>query len=132
MSPIRARKLLRSTGTLQQDAPGRPRSQRIGNRPNLRQLIPAALRQNQWRGVQFRGTVGPRRTQRWFTHSWPPEWQVLWSVVPTSTHRGGPQIKYEVQVERPSHGKITYWIVVTNLTDEPATIEARYSVTGQH
>ncbi len=31
--------LLRSTGSPQQDTPGRPRTQRIGNRPNLRQMI---------------------------------------------------------------------------------------------
>jgi hypothetical protein len=40
-----ARSLLRSTGSAQQAATGRPVSQRIGSRPNLRQLIPAALRQ---------------------------------------------------------------------------------------
>jgi hypothetical protein len=40
-----ARQLVRSTGSPQQAAPNRPVSQRIGNRPNLRQLIPAALRQ---------------------------------------------------------------------------------------
>lgn len=34
-----ARSILRSTGSPQQDAIGRPASQRIGNRPNLRQLI---------------------------------------------------------------------------------------------
>lgn len=38
-----ARRLLRSTGSPQQDAPNRPRTQRIGNRPNLRQLIQQAL-----------------------------------------------------------------------------------------
>jgi hypothetical protein len=38
-----ARQLLRSTGSPQQDAPDRPSSQRIGNRPNLRLLIPHAL-----------------------------------------------------------------------------------------
>lgn len=43
LTPATARSLLRSTGSPQQDAPGRPRTQRIGNRPNLRQLIPAAL-----------------------------------------------------------------------------------------
>jgi hypothetical protein len=42
----RAQTLLRSTGSPQQDAPGRPRTQRIGNLPNLRQLIPAAA--NAW------------------------------------------------------------------------------------
>jgi hypothetical protein len=35
--------LLRATGSLQQDAPGRPSTQRIGTRPDLRELIPAAL-----------------------------------------------------------------------------------------
>ncbi|RRJ67785.1 serine protease [Paenibacillus oralis] len=35
----RARELLRSTGSPQQDAPLRPRTQRIGNRPDLRQLM---------------------------------------------------------------------------------------------
>lgn len=38
-----ARRLLRSTGSPQQDAPDRPRTQRIGHRPDLRQLIPHAL-----------------------------------------------------------------------------------------
>jgi Subtilase family len=39
----RARKLLRATGSPQQDGPNGSASQRIGNRPNLRQLIAAAL-----------------------------------------------------------------------------------------
>jgi Subtilase family len=33
--PITARQLLQNTGSAQQDAPGRPSSERIGNRPNL-------------------------------------------------------------------------------------------------
>lgn len=44
MTSWRARSLLRSTGSPQQAAPGRPVSQRIGKRPNLRQLIPAAMK----------------------------------------------------------------------------------------
>ena len=39
LTPASAITLLRSTGSPQQDAPGRPSSQRIGNRPNLRQMI---------------------------------------------------------------------------------------------
>ena len=39
LSPRQVRQLLRSTGSPQQDAPGRPRTQRIGNRPNLRQMF---------------------------------------------------------------------------------------------
>lgn len=45
MTSARARQLLRSTGSPQQPAAQRPTSQRIGNRPNLRELIPAALQQ---------------------------------------------------------------------------------------
>ena len=37
-----ARKALRATGSPQQDAPGRPRTQRIGNRPDLLALVKAA------------------------------------------------------------------------------------------
>lgn len=37
------RDLLRSTGSAQQDAPSRPSSQRIGNRPDLRQLITVVI-----------------------------------------------------------------------------------------
>lgn len=40
LTPVTARQLLRNTGSPQQDAPGRPVSQRIGTRPNLRQMIP--------------------------------------------------------------------------------------------
>jgi len=43
-TPAQARALLRATGSAQQDAPGRPASQRIGNRPDLRQLIARALK----------------------------------------------------------------------------------------
>lgn len=38
-TPAQVRSLLRSTGSPQQDAPGRPATQRIGNRPNLRAMI---------------------------------------------------------------------------------------------
>ncbi|WP_328840104.1 hypothetical protein [Streptomyces europaeiscabiei] len=47
MSPGRAREVLRATGSPQQDAPGRPASQRIGNRPGIRaavaHLLPEAV-----------------------------------------------------------------------------------------
>ncbi len=42
LTPQRAIELLRSTGSPQQDGPDGPGSQRIGNRPDLRQLIQAA------------------------------------------------------------------------------------------
>ncbi|MEU5774010.1 S8 family peptidase [Streptomyces venezuelae] len=47
MTPDRARATLRATGSPQQDAPGRPASQRIGNRPDLKaavtNLLPSAV-----------------------------------------------------------------------------------------
>jgi hypothetical protein len=39
LKPLGARKILRNTGSAQQDAPGRPASQRIGKRPDLRSAI---------------------------------------------------------------------------------------------
>jgi hypothetical protein len=39
LTPAQMRQRLRTTGSPQTDAPGRPATQRIGNRPNLRQLI---------------------------------------------------------------------------------------------
>jgi Subtilase family len=39
LTPATARDVLRTTGTAQQDAPGRPATERIGNRPNLLQAL---------------------------------------------------------------------------------------------
>jgi hypothetical protein len=137
LSPARARELLRTTGSPQTDAPGnppadlpRPSTQRIGNRPNLRQLISAALQNRNWIGVQFTGEVPANQTRRWFTHSWPAHWHVVWTVVPTSPALGAAQIEWNVQVERASDAHITYWISITNLTGAPVNIEARYAVLG--
>jgi hypothetical protein len=43
LTPSTARRLLRETGTPQTDAPGRPATQHIGNRPSLGQLIPGPV-----------------------------------------------------------------------------------------
>ncbi len=43
LTPASARQLLRSTGSPQQAAPSRPVTQRIGNRPNLRQMLAQVL-----------------------------------------------------------------------------------------
>ncbi len=130
LSPARARDLFRASGSPQQDAPGRPRSQRIGRRPNLRQMIPLALRSDRWLGVQFNGRVPPNASRRWFTFNWPAHWHVDWNVVPVTPRRGGPQIDWNVTVERASDRHITYWITVRNLTPEEVNIEARYAVLG--
>ncbi|HEX4951038.1 MAG TPA: S8 family peptidase [Blastocatellia bacterium] len=131
LTPARARDLLRSTGSPQQAAPGRPATQRIGNRPNLRQMIPVVVGAvTPWVGVQFRGTLAAGATQRWFTFNWPAHWHVVWTVVPTTLRPGSPQIKFNVQVERASDQFITYWISITNVSPAPCDIEARYAVLG--
>ena len=129
LSPARARDLLRTTGSAQQASTTSPLTQRIGNRPNLRQLIPAALQTNAFGGTQFTGTVAANGSGRWFTFNWPAQWHVVWTVVPTSTS-AAQELKWKVQVERSSFANITYWINVTNLTGTPVTFEARYNVLG--
>jgi hypothetical protein len=130
LSPARVRDLLRSTGSPQQDAPGRPATQRIGNRPNLRQLISSALQSSTFGGVQFTGTVQANQSARWFTFNWPAHWHVVWTVVPTTQKPGLSEIRWKVQVERATDAFITYWINVTNVTTVPVTFEARYDVLG--
>ncbi|MBZ9730900.1 S8 family serine peptidase [Salegentibacter sp. JZCK2] len=130
LTPSRARNLLRSTGSPQQSTSGRPRSQRIGNRPNLRQMIAAVNPTNSWVGVQFTGTINARQQRRWFTFRWPAHWHVVWTVMPTTPRSGAPQVEWKVQVERASDEHITYWITVKNLTAFPVRIEGRYAVLG--
>jgi hypothetical protein len=63
LTPARARLLLRQTGSPQQDEPGRPRTQRIGNRPDLRQLIAAATTQGT---AKWAGLFRPGQRALWF------------------------------------------------------------------
>jgi hypothetical protein len=48
--------------------------------------------------------------------------------VPITVRVGAPQIRWRVQVERASSGRITYWISITNLTDFDVDVEGRYAV----
>jgi hypothetical protein len=79
-------------------------------------------------GVQFTGTVAPNATQRWFTYNWPENWHVTWNVVPTSPQSGAPQIDWDVEVERATPQRITYWVNIRNMTSQPVNIEARYAI----
>ena len=81
-------------------------------------------------GVQFRGNVPAQSTRRWFTHSWPADCHVVWSVVPLTVRQGAAQIRWDVHVERATLGYVTYWISITNMTPVPCDIEARYAVLG--
>jgi hypothetical protein len=81
-----------------------------------------------WTNVQFTGTLGPGASNRWFTHSWPVAWHVVWYMMPTSPQAGAPQLDWDVAVERANAGQCTYWITVKNLTTTAVTFEARYAV----
>ncbi len=79
-------------------------------------------------GTQFSGTIAAGATQKWFTHSWPPDWHVVWTVVPTTAQPGAAQIDWDVEVQRASATAITYWLTVRNLSAAPVSVEGRYEV----
>ncbi len=79
-------------------------------------------------GVQFTGSIPPNETYRWFSHSWPTNWHVVWSVIPTTVSSGQPQIEWNLGVERSSNQLLTYWLQVKNLAEEEVDIEARYTI----
>ncbi len=126
LSPARARKLLRETGSPQQDAPDRPRTQRIGKRPNLRQLISIALVRRA--DVQFKGIIPAGKTRCYQSPGWPAEWHVRWTVVPITSRSGAPQITWNVKVERSEDNDITYWVYVTNSSSSAVDVEGCYAV----
>ncbi|KAA9356396.1 WD40/YVTN/BNR-like repeat-containing protein [Larkinella humicola] len=79
-------------------------------------------------GVQWNGSLAPNQTHRWFTHSWPATWHIIWTIMPTSPLPGAPQVSWKVQVERASAEFVTYWISVTNHTGSPVSFEGRYAI----
>jgi len=81
-----------------------------------------------WTNVQFTGSLGPGATKRWFTYAWPVAWHVVWYMMPTTPKPGGPQIDWDVEVERANATQCTYWLTVKNLTSDPLTFEGRYAV----
>ncbi|MEM7379807.1 MAG: S8 family peptidase [Bacteroidota bacterium] len=128
LTPRRMRQLLRSTGSPQQ--PGaNPVTQRIGNRPNLRALVRAVASRRPWCGVQFTGNLPRNSTRRWFTHSWPDHWHVIWTVVPTAPAiDGSAQIEFKVKTTRQAFGLIKYFIEIKNLQNYSVNVEARFCV----
>ncbi len=79
-------------------------------------------------GVQFRGTLTPNQTGRWFTFNWSAPQHVLWEVVPDTPKPGAAQIHWDVAIERADVDHVTYWITITNLTAASVQFEARYAI----
>lgn len=78
--------------------------------------------------VQFLGALGAGQTGQWFTWGWNPAWHVLWTIMPLTPCPGSPQLTWSVRVERATATQCTYWILVTNLKQEPVKFEGRYDI----
>lgn len=78
LTPLGAINLLRATGSPQTDAPTRPRTQRIGRRPNLKQMLNRVIRpKDRYTGVW---RAGNDKHYLWVNASWPnfvAKWQQL-------------------------------------------------------
>jgi hypothetical protein len=79
-------------------------------------------------GVQFRGTLAPNQTQRWFTYNWSAVQHVLWEVVPDTARPGAAEVSWSVGIERADPAHVTYWITINNLTSASVQFEARYAI----
>jgi hypothetical protein len=79
------------------------------------------------KGVQWTGVVPANQTVTWFTYNWPEYYFVIWEVVPL-TPGNRAQVTWQTKVERPSGAYITYWISVTNLTNQNVQIQGRYCI----
>ena len=82
-------------------------------------------------GVQWNGTLNPNQTQTWFTFNWPATWHMLWTVMPVSPAPGA-KITCKVAVERGGAEFATYWITVTNLTNQTVNFQGRYAILSYH
>jgi hypothetical protein len=83
-------------------------------------------------GVQWTGTIPANATQSWFTFNWPATWHMLWTVMPITPRPGGPELEFDVRVERATAEFVTYWIQVRNLTPVPVTFEGRYAILSRY
>lgn len=82
-------------------------------------------------GVQWTDTLPANSVVTWFTYDWPEYYFILWDIVPTAPRPGAPEVGWKVKIERASGAFLTYWIEVTNLTDQDIEIEGRFCILGR-
>lgn len=82
-------------------------------------------------GTQFHGSLAAGETKRWFTYDWPACWHVIWTAVPTTPVTPGPSVRTRVRVERSSRERITYWIAITNESDQAIEVDGRYEIVAR-
>jgi hypothetical protein len=78
-------------------------------------------------GTQIVDTMPARAVIDYFTFGWDPSWDVVWMVVPTTPSSGGPQVQWNVGVERYEDG-VTYHVTITNLMAQDVGVEGRYAI----
>jgi hypothetical protein len=78
-------------------------------------------------GTQIVDTMPPNAVIDYYTWGWDPTWDVVWMVVSTSPSAGGPQVQWNVGVERAANG-VTYHVTITNLTTQSVGVEGRYAI----
>ncbi len=83
-------------------------------------------------GAQWTGSLAGNQVGRWFTWGWPATWHAVWTIMPTNSRPGAPQVSWTVQVERANAEYVTYWITVRNLTPDPLTFEGRYCILSRY
>ncbi|MFC8436525.1 S8 family peptidase [Streptomyces sp. NPDC057253] len=92
LTPERARAVLRATGSPQQDAPGRPASQRIGSRPDIKAAVTRLLPD----------AVGSGQAERYwdellpYPRELPPRLRLFVAGAWRSLHRPSPEIRQAV------------------------------------
>jgi hypothetical protein len=78
-------------------------------------------------GTQIVDTMPPNAVIDYYTWGWDPTWDVVWMVVSTSPSASGPQVQWNVGVERAATG-VTYHVTITNLTTQSVGVEGRYAI----
>ncbi|MFD7340559.1 S8 family peptidase [Streptomyces violascens] len=92
MTPERARTILRSSGSPQQDAPGRPSSQRIGNRPDIKAAVTRLMP----------STVGTGQAERYwdelipYPHELPPRLRLFVAGAWRNLNNPAPELRQAV------------------------------------
>jgi hypothetical protein len=79
-------------------------------------------------GVQWTDMMSPHAVIDYFTWGWNPAFDVVWMIVPTTAIAAGPQIEWNVGVERSDASNVTYHVTVTNMTPNAVGIEGRYGI----
>lgn len=77
------------------------------------------------RGTQFTGNLGSGGSITWFTHSWPSDQVVVWSVLPT-TNNG--TVTWSVRTELEPGAGIKYYITVNNVGAGATDYAGHYAV----